>query len=185
MTQRCRWLAPLVGACVVVTPMTSTPAQTIIDGPTAADNAGPGPVALRAPGRMVTAGLARALERAATFRARPQITETSRPPSIPAQALPVAIDTFFGELNQFLFFIFNRLLAREGLPSLSPIDFLPPELPPTDGVDDGDGESSDLLDQTGTGEQPEDTVSEPNDDVEMPDSTDRGGDRDPRGRGNS
>ena len=182
MTPRRRWLAPLIGACVVVTPITSTPAQTIIDGPTAAENASPGPVALRAPGRMVTAGLARSLNRAESFRARPQITETSRPPSIPAQALPVAIDTFFGELNQFLFFIFNRLLAREGLPSLSPIDFLPPELPPVD----GDGlESSDLLDQTGTGEQPEDTVSEPNDDVEMPDSTDRGGDRVPSRRGNS
>ena len=138
---------------------------------TAADNAGPGPVALRAPGRMVAEGLSRALNRPTPFQ-HPQITETSRPPSIPAQALPVAIDTFFGELDQFLFFIFNRLFAREGLPSLSPIDFLPPELPPDDGVD-------------GTGEQPEDTVSEPNDDVETPDSTDRGGDRNPRGRGNS
>ena len=166
---------------MVVTPMTSAPAQTIITGATAAENAGPGPVALRAPGRMVTAGLGRAIERAATFRARPQITETSRPPSIRAQALPVAIDTFFGELNQFLFFIFNRLLAREGLPSLSPIDFLPP----ADGVDSGDGESSDLLDQTGTGEQPDGTALEPNDDVEMPDSTDRGGGRVPSRRGNS
>ena len=182
MTRRCRWLALLVGACVVVTPIPSAPAQTIIDGPTAADNAGPGPVALRAPGRMVAAGLARALNRAATFRARPQITETSQP-SIPAQALPVAIDAFFGELNQFLFFIFNRLLAREGLPSLSPSDFLPPELPPDDGVDNG--ESGDPADQTGTEEQPGDTISEPNDDIETPDSTDRGGDRNPRGRGNS
>ncbi len=184
MTQRCRWLALLVGACVVVTPISSTPAQTIIDGPTAAHNAAPGPVALRSPGRMVAAGLARALNRAESFRARPQITQTSQP-SIPAQALPVAIDTFFGELNQFLFFIFNRLLAREGLPSLSPIDFLPPAPPPADGVDSGDGELNDPLDQTGDEEQPEDTVLEPNDDVETPDSTDRGGDRDPRGRGNS
>ncbi len=162
------WSSLLLGACVVSALVEPASAQRIITGATALDNASLGEVALRAPGRMVTAGLARAIDRADSFRVRPQITETARPASITAQALPEAIDTFFGELNQFLFFIFNRLLEREGLPPLLPIDFLS-DLS-TDGDDADNGQPAD---QTGENERPGET-----------DSTDRSDDRRPSRGGN-
>lgn len=97
--------------------------QTIINGPTAGINAGA--AGARAPGNMVASSLVRASQQI-TPLSRPDITETTRPPSPLAQTLPDAIDTAFTELNTFMLFLLNQLLQRQGLPPLVPGDIITP-----------------------------------------------------------
>ena len=82
---------------------------------TAADNARGGAVSGRAPGRMVTAGVVRALEFADAGRAGVQITDVASPSSFRTNALVASIAALFEELNQAMLVIGNLLLARSGI----------------------------------------------------------------------
>jgi hypothetical protein len=97
--------------------------QTIINGPTAANNAAA--AGSRGPGNMVGGGISRAADRISPL-GRIEITETDRPTSPIGQTLPDAIDTAFAELNQFMFFLLNQFLQREGLPPIVPGDIITP-----------------------------------------------------------
>ncbi len=159
MAEHSKWLTALVTAAVALGLSVPASAQNIMEGRTAFDNlrAAGG----RAPGGMVTAGLARAQETAARGRAQvvaPQITETSLPTPIRAQFLADVIEILFEQFEQTLLFLGNRWLARAGLGDLLPLElFFPPS--------GGDGSDlSDLLDQIGdgsgsTGSDPDDSNS--------------------------
>lgn len=140
------WLTGLATAAVALGLSVPANAQDVMEGRTAFENLrGAGG---RAPGRMVTAGLARAQETAAGGRAQvtaPQITETSRPTPIRAQFLADVIEILFEQLEATFLFLGNRWLARAGLGPLLPADlFFPPP-------DANDSDLSDLLDQIGDG----------------------------------
>lgn len=99
-------------------------AQMMPPGQSAADNASIGAVRSRAPGNMVSAGVARAFELHDVARGGIDITETSRPISIRAQALAEAITTVFDQLNQALALLQSLILARAGEPSDLSADLL-------------------------------------------------------------
>ena len=73
---------------------------------------------------MVSAGVARAFELHDVARGGIDITETSRPISIRAQALAEAITTVFDQLNQALALLQSLILARAGEPSDLSADLL-------------------------------------------------------------
>ena len=110
-----------------------TPAlgQTIISGGYAHVNAATS--GARAPGRMVNAGVVRALSAINLARRGVTITETERPMSFAATFLAEALPAIFEELNQAIIFFENLLRARAGLPLRVP-DTTPPP-PPDDGRD--------------------------------------------------
>ena len=104
----------------------SAQAQLAPPGNTALENVRT--IGARAPGRMVTAGVGRAIEAFNTFRAGPVISETSRPTPIHAQFLAEAIDIIFDQVNDLFLFLRNLALINAGE---DPLD--PPSPPDTGG----------------------------------------------------
>lgn len=144
MATRSTWLTGLAAAAVVLGLSVPANAQDVMEGRTAFDNLRA--TGGRSPGRMVTAGLARAQATAAGGRAQvaaPQITETLRPTPIRAQFLADVIEILFEQLEQTFLFLGSRWLARAGLGPLLPADLF---FPPPDG---SGSDLSDLLDQIG------------------------------------
>ena len=131
-------------------------AQSIKDGRTAFENLRGSRSGEQAPGAMVHAGLARALNTANRAQAQvvaPQITETSRPTEPRTQFLVTAIETVFDQLGRTLLFLGNRLAARAGLTPLLPADLFFSSTGSTG------GDLSDLLDQLAGGSAPADSNS--------------------------
>lgn len=114
--------------CLLMTLMISASgqAQLATPGNTAQENVRA--IGARSPGRMVTAGVGRAIEAFNTFRAGPTISETSRPTPIHAQFLAEAIDIIFDQVNDLFFFLRNLALISAGE---NPLD--PPTTPDTGG----------------------------------------------------
>jgi len=108
----------------------STPAfaQVMAPGMTPLEAVSSGAVRSRAPGNMVTAGVAAALALADAARGGVEITETACPTSIRAQLLADSIAAVFEQLNQLLVGFTNLLLARAGLTTPAS---------PTGGLEDG------------------------------------------------
>lgn len=98
----------------------STQAQLAPVGNTALENVKA--IGARTPGRMVSAGVGRALEAFDTFRAGPVISETARPTPIHAQFLAEAIDIIFDQLNDLFFFLRNLALIDAGEDPVVPPD---------------------------------------------------------------
>ena len=127
----------------------SSLAQIMPPGQSAAENASIGAIRSRAPGHMVGAGVARAFEPHDAARGGIDITETSRPTSIRAQALADAITIVFDQLNQALALLQNLVLVRAGEP-LDLSALLPPDSTATGAatcsslVPSGSGSSTDL-----------------------------------------
>ena len=110
---------------------------------TAADNARSGAVRGRTPGKMVGAGVARALEFANAGRAGVQIVEVAPASSFRTNAMVASIAALFEQLNQAMLVIGNLLLARSGiglesaLPASGPSSTISPDsvgdtVPPAD-----------------------------------------------------
>ncbi len=95
-------------------------------GQLARDNARGGAIRVRAPGRMITAGIARAIDFSNRAQAPVQITETAPPVSIRAQLIADALDIVFAQLNESLRVFTNLLLVRAGRPPAAA-----PSLPPS------------------------------------------------------
>lgn len=93
----------------------SVQAQIPVWQQTAAENARGGAVRGRAPGDMVSAGVARAIEFANAARAGVQITEVAPVSSFRTDAMVASITALFEELNQAMLIIGNLLLARSGI----------------------------------------------------------------------
>ena len=136
-------------------------AQVVINARSPRENASPGAVALRAPGNMVRAGVARAQEFARTAAAGVEITQVERP-SVWAQALAESIATVFNQLNTGIVLFQNLLPARAGRPPVLPTTITPVvggtgtggiDLGGADlgGVDLGDLDVDSILDQLGLG----------------------------------
>ncbi len=113
---------PGVVSLVAVAAFSTAPAvgQTPLAGQTALQNVNAGALAARAPGNMVIAGVARAIEAANFFRAPIIITETSRETSAKAVFLVDAIEILLQQINTVLFFFEDLLLRRAGYDSILP-----------------------------------------------------------------
>lgn len=83
-------------------------------GQSAADNNRAGAVALRAPGNMVIAGVARLQQQTNLAQAPITITETGREISIRKQLLIDSINIIFEQVNDALSLFGNLLLLRAG-----------------------------------------------------------------------
>ncbi len=81
---------------------------------TALDNASGSSVRARVPGDLVTAGVARAVAFSDAANAGVQITETSQPTSIRAQAIADSLEIVFQALNQTLVLFEDLWLAQLG-----------------------------------------------------------------------
>ncbi len=135
----------------------TAPGQQVISGGTAFDNLSS--AAGRAPGNLVNAGVARAMEAADRGRAQPNITETVDTSAGPqARFLADAVAVFFREFNELLAFFGNQLAVRSGL---SPIF-----------------ETNDASAATGSTSSGDST---PDDSVQEPDDSSTGTDRDAGG----
>jgi len=84
-------------------------------GRTALEAARGGAVRSRAPGNMVSAGVAAAITFSDAARAGLEITATSRETSIRDQAIADSIDIIFEQLNTLLVFLDAALQARAGI----------------------------------------------------------------------
>ncbi len=93
-------------------------------GRSAQENASSGAVASRAPGNLVTAGVARTLQAADLARAGVEITETERPTSIGDQLLADSIEIVFSQLNQAIVLLENLFLAQVGQPPVIPTNVI-------------------------------------------------------------
>ncbi len=89
-------------------------AQLIEPGRTALEASSGGAVRNRAPGNMVSVGVAAAFDAADAARAGIQISEAPPPTSIRSQALADCLDIVFGQLNTMLALLDNVLQARLG-----------------------------------------------------------------------
>ena len=165
MDRRHRYAAGLVAALGGLFGNQPSQGQVIIDGGTAAENVRT--AGTRAPGLMVGAGVARAVERI-TPLSPTEITETAEP----TDALDEARREFqleaVAELNEFLVFFLNQLLQRRGFPPFVP----EPPAPPDDGAN-GDGTNGD----TTNGDTTNGDTTDGNGDGPRP-----GDSRDPRGK---
>jgi hypothetical protein len=115
-----------LGVCLVVTVQTPVRGQVLIAGQTALENASAGALAFRAPGNMVSAGVARALAAADFARTPVEITETIRPVSPRAVFLVDAIEIVFDQVNRALLLLENVLRLRGGFPPALPGTILSP-----------------------------------------------------------
>lgn len=100
--------------------------QNNVAGSTALENARAGSVQGRAPGNLVTAGMARAQAAANWARGGIEITETSRPRPWRTDFLVDAISIIFDELNSVLTQVGLRFFRRAGGELEIPTDFTPP-----------------------------------------------------------
>ena len=81
--------------------------------------------AVRAPGRMVDAGIGRYAEVRANPLARPNITEQDDGPSLTKQIKIPFIEEFFANLNAILLGFNNMIRAEGGLPPYVPTPITP------------------------------------------------------------
>lgn len=109
--------------------------QNNVAGNTALENARAGAARGRAPGNMVSAGVAQAQAAANFARAGIEITETSRPTSWRTEFLVDAIETVFEQLNQAIALFSNLLVLRAGGEPGIPVD-LSPDTSENDGSND-------------------------------------------------
>ena len=100
-------LSMLIAAIVCLITVGSATAQEFPSGQSAADSVRS--VGARAPGNMVRAGVAQALNFGNAARAGIQITETSLVTSIRAQALADSIGIIFQQINEALVLFHNLL----------------------------------------------------------------------------
>ena len=139
MFKRGNWLTLLGLVAVVLLAASEAPAQTLIHGRTASDNASA--AGARAPGSLVTAGLARAQDAATEGRAVHDITETPDTTPGPQRGFLIDAATLISEqLNQIILFLADRFLAREGFDTSLAAGLLAA----------GSGTLGDLLDGLGT-----------------------------------
>ena len=122
MIKPCHRKISELAALTVLLISVSAHAQLAMPGNTALENAGSGAVAIRSPGRMVSAGVGRAIGAANSFRAPTIITETERPTPIHAQFFAEAIDILFNQINDLIFFLHNLALTRAGEEPVEPPD---------------------------------------------------------------
>jgi|GEM_PF-3742607 len=114
-------------------------AQQIEPGSQAVENnASGGAIRARAPGNMVAAGLARAVEAQDRLLSRPEITDTpeSRPISVVNQARIEALQVMFTTIQQMIAAIHNAILGQAGRDSIL---VPPPDFPDVDRGGDGAG----------------------------------------------
>lgn len=121
--------APVLFTVICLAP---AEAQVITSGQNPLDNAAA--AGARAPGDMVIAGVAQAAAFANAGRAGVEITETTRPTSVRAQALADSIAILFEQLNQAIAAFQSLLLLRSGS---SPSVFGLPSILGTGGTDSG------------------------------------------------
>jgi hypothetical protein len=117
----------------------TTRGQNNVAGNTALENARAGSVRGRAPGNIVTAGVARAQNAANFARGGVEITETSRPVHWRVDFLVEAINIVFEQVNQAIALFANLLAVRAGGEPVIAADFLqnlPQDVAPT--LDDVD-----------------------------------------------
>ena len=117
----------LIGlSLVVVFSMIAAPSHgQVVTAPGAIwESTGIGAQGLRAPGKMVGAGLARAADLMPDALAYTQITETDAP-SLRTQLMVDVVDTFFRDLNTALVMFQNVILGRAGRPPGIPSSLLP------------------------------------------------------------
>ncbi len=119
---------------VVWAQATSTTAGTPGLGQHPFDNVSGGSLALRAPGNMVNAGVARSQAAADFARGGIDIVETTKPMSPRAVFLVDAIEIIFEQLNRTLLYLGDILRQRAGLPPLIP-QVNTPTTPDTTGDD--------------------------------------------------
>lgn len=116
----------ITAAVVVLVAHTAAVAQVWEVGQNALDNASSGAVRERAPGNLVSAGVARTIEFGDAARAGVEITEPAPTISIWAQAAAQTIASIFEQLNQAIQAINTLLIARGGqtptVPSPTPGD---------------------------------------------------------------
>jgi len=103
----------VVSACLTLAG--SAQGQLATPGQSPLEAASGGAVRNLAPGNMVSAGVGAALAFGDFARGGVEITETSRPTSIRAQALADSIQTLFNQFNVLLVFLEDLLLARADL----------------------------------------------------------------------
>jgi len=111
-------LATWVAVLIVGGGLTSPVIGQMTEGGTAFDNLQT--VGARAPGNMVTAGVARALETVVFPFGGVTITESSRPQSPKATFFVDAINAIFDQVDTLVLFFDNLLRARAGLPLTLP-----------------------------------------------------------------
>lgn len=136
MLSRKTWAKTVTATVMVACLTTIAPAQSIVRGGTARQNART--AAGRSPGNMVSAGIARAQDAIIVpLDGSVSITDTSRTPSIGTTALVETIRIFFEQLNEFLLFLGTRLFQRAGLDAVDLTPTPPPDTS-TDGTPDTD-----------------------------------------------
>lgn len=108
--------------------VTAAPAQQIITGGSALQNAST--AGARAPGNMVTAGLARALD-------GPTITEIALPGWFEDIFEPQATDLIANQISDAIVFLFALVLARAGAGFTIPTDLSTGSTPDAGSADDG------------------------------------------------
>lgn len=139
MLKRGIWLVLAVPVVVVSSGARNAPAQTLIQGRTAFDNANA--AGARAPGNLVSAGLARAQDAAAQGRSVHEITETPSTTPGPQRGFLISAATIISEqVNQLVLFLTDRFLARAGFDTSLAAGLLAA----------GSGTLGDLLDSLGT-----------------------------------
>lgn len=108
--------AALCLVCTAMLPVVSSPAsaQTLISGGFAHNNVSGGAVASRAAGNMVSAGIARAVDRANDILSRNDIVETQRPLSIRDAFLIDALEIIFDQIAIAIDLLDAVLQARGG-----------------------------------------------------------------------
>ncbi|UCE61042.1 MAG: hypothetical protein JSU63_04680 [Phycisphaerales bacterium] len=106
-----------LAAALPVLLYSSASAQLIEPGRTALEAARGGAVRYRAPGNMVSAGVAATLAAADAARAGVRISETWRPTPVRSQALADCLNIVFTQLNTMLALLDEVLLARAGASS--------------------------------------------------------------------
>ena len=123
-TTRLAGFVVLAGIGILSTPALAQLGQIGPAGQRALDNSRAGAVAFRAPGNLVSAGVARLQTATALAQAPITITATGPQFSARAQLLAESIRIVFEQLNQAFTLFNNLLLARAGrtpqLPTASP-----------------------------------------------------------------
>ncbi|MBU0717802.1 MAG: hypothetical protein KJ749_06090 [Planctomycetes bacterium] len=114
VTEKAAWILAM-GVLIAFGLGTPASAQVLTTGQSALDNVAA--AGARAPGNMVSAGVARAQEAANAPRGI-TITEVAPTTSIRAQALAQSLGIVFDQLNQAITLFANLLLARAGGPAI-------------------------------------------------------------------
>lgn len=139
-----------------------------VAGRTALENSTVGAVGLRAPGEMVTSGVARASMRIAHPRIGVDVQLTSEPPNAGDLFLTEAIQIIFGNLNLAINLFENAIRAQAGLPAVLPPLFPTDPTAPDDTTIPSEDDTTVVTDETGepdlTGDDTGDETTTPVDD---------------------